>query len=263
AIPLPKTPLVSFVQTPHDRIAIEIMRGCPWQCRFCQSTVIKRPLRVRSVETIVQSALESYRNTGYDEISLLSLSTSDYPYFEELVQKMHEVFTPLGVGISLPSLRINHQLRSLPQLMKGIRKSGLTLAPEVARDDMREQIRKKIKNEDLYVGCREAFKNGWHRVKLYFMCGLPGERQVDLDGIVDMAEEIARIGKEVKGRYVDVTAAVSNFVPKPHTPYQWNGMQTREYLRWAGQYMRKRCKIPSVKIKQHDIQCSLLERILT
>jgi radical SAM family uncharacterized protein len=262
-IPLPVRPVVPFVETTHDRIAIEIMRGCPWQCRFCQSTVIKRPLRVRSVETIVQSALESYRNTGYDEISLLSLSTSDYPYFEELVQRMHEVFMPLGVNISLPSLRINHQLRSLPSLMKSIRKSGLTLAPEVARDDMREQIRKKIKNEDLYEGCREAFKNGWQRVKLYFMCGLPGERQVDLDGIVDMAEEIARIGKEVRGRYVDVTASVSNFVPKPHTPYQWNGMQTREYLRWAGQYMKQRCRIRSVAVKQHSIECSLLEGILT
>jgi radical SAM superfamily enzyme YgiQ (UPF0313 family) len=133
----------------------------------------------------------------------------------------------------------------------------------VARDDMREQIRKKIKNEDLYVGCREAFKNGWQRVKLYFMCGLPGERRVDLDGIVDMAEEIARISKEATGRYKEVTAAVSNFVPKPHTPYQWNGMQTREYLRWAGDYMRKRCKVRSVKVKQHDVECSLLEGILT
>jgi radical SAM family uncharacterized protein len=263
AIPLPARPIVPFVESTHDRIAIEIMRGCPWQCRFCQSTVIKRPLRVRSVETIVRSALEAYRNTGYNEISLLSLSTSDYPYFEELVTRMHEVFMPLGVNISLPSLRINQQLRSLPRLMQGIRKSGLTLAPEVARDDMREQIRKKIKNEDLYEGCREAFKNGWQRVKLYFMCGLPGERQADLDGIVDMAETIARIGREVRGRFVEVTASVSNFVPKPHTPYQWNGMQTREYLRWAGQYMKQRCRIRSVAVKQHDIELSQLEGVLT
>jgi radical SAM family uncharacterized protein len=262
-IPLPAKPIVSFVQTPHDRIAIEIMRGCPWQCRFCQSTVIKRPLRVRSVETIVQAALESYRNTGYDEVSLLSLSTSDYPYFEELVKRMHEVFGPLGVNVSLPSLRINNQLRSVPRLMAGARKSGLTLAPEVARDDMREQIRKKIKNEDLYVGCREAFANGWQKVKLYFLCGLPGERVVDLDGIVEMAEQIAIISKQVTGRYREVTASVSNFVPKPHTPYQWNGMQSREYLRWAGQHMRQRNKLRSVKVKQHDIECSLLEGILT
>jgi radical SAM family uncharacterized protein len=263
AIRLPTRPVVPFVETTHDRIAIEIMRGCPWQCRFCQSTVIKRPLRTRSVETIVQSALESYRNTGYNEISLLSLSTSDYPHFEELVKRMHEVFTPLGVNISLPSLRITQQLRSLPKLMQGVRKAGLTLAPEVARDDMREQIRKPINNDDLYEGCREAFKNGWQRVKLYFLCGLPGERVVDLDGIVDMAERIATIGKEVRGRYVDVTASVSNFVPKPHTPYQWGGMQTREYLRWAGQYLKRRCRIRAVQVRQHDIECSLLEGILT
>src|SRR5438067_4093082 len=253
AIPLPKKPIVSFVQTPHDRIAIEIMRGCPWQCRFCQSTVIKRPLRVRSVETIVQAALESYRNTGYDEISLLSLSTSDYPYFEELVQRMHEVFAPLGVSISLPSLRVNHQPRSLPKLMKGVRKSGLTLAPEVARDDMREQIRKPIKNDDLFEGCREAFKAGWQKGKLYFLCGLPGERQVDLDGILELSETISRIGKEVRGRFVEVTASVSNFVPKPHTPYQWNNMQTREYFKWVGQYLKRNCRLKSVKIKQHDV----------
>ena len=112
AIPLPTRPIVPFVKTPHDRIAIEIMRGCPWQCRFCQSTVIKRPLRVRSVETIVQAALDSYRNTGHNEISLLSLSApAIIPYFEELVKRMHEVFMPLGVNMSLPSLRINHQLR--------------------------------------------------------------------------------------------------------------------------------------------------------
>ena len=110
---LPLAPIVPFVECVHDRIAIEIMRGCPWQCRFCQSTVIKRPLRIRSVETIVQSALEMYRNTGIDEISLLSLSTSDYPYFEELVRRMHETFTPLGVQLALPSLRVNEQLKAL------------------------------------------------------------------------------------------------------------------------------------------------------
>jgi radical SAM family uncharacterized protein len=262
-IPLPTRPIVSFVQTPHDRIAIEIMRGCPWQCRFCQSTVIKRPLRVRSIDTIVQAALDSYRNSGYEEISLLSLSSSDYPHFEELVRRMRETFEPLGVSVSLPSLRVNSHFPQLPKLMKGIRKSGMTLAPEVARDDMREQIRKPIHNDDLYEGCREAFKNGWQKVKLYFLIGLPGERRVDLDGIVDMAENIARISREVTGRYKEVTASVSNFVPKPHTPYQWNGMQSREYLRESGEYMRRRCKIRSVKIKQHDIETSILEGLLT
>jgi radical SAM family uncharacterized protein len=261
--PLPTAPILPYVECVHDRIAIEIMRGCPWQCRFCQSTVIKRPLRTREVETIVQAALESYRRTGHNEVSLLSLSTSDYPFFEQLVRRMKEVLYPLGVSISFPSLRVNEALRVVASLIGTERHSGMTLAPEVARDDMREQIRKKIRNEDLYDGCREAFKNGIDKVKLYFMCGLPGEREVDLDGIVDMAETIARIGKEVRGRFVKVTASVSNFVPKPHTPYQWNAMQRREYFHWAHQYLKRRVKIRSVQVKCHNVETSLLEGLLS
>ncbi|HEX7378384.1 MAG TPA: TIGR03960 family B12-binding radical SAM protein [Pirellulales bacterium] len=263
-IRLPTSPILPFVECVHDRIAIEIMRGCPWQCRFCQSTVIKRPLRIRSVETIVKGALETYRNTGQTEISLLSLSSSDYPHFEELVRRMAETFRPLGVKICLPSLRVNEQLKSVAAMMSMFGDlSGLTLAPEVARDDMREQIRKKIKNEDLYAGCREAFHCGWQQVKLYFLCGLPGERPVDLDGIVDMAETISRIGKEETGRFVKVTASVSNFVSKAHTPYQWNGMQTREYFHWAHDYLKRRRRLRSVWIKCHDVETSLLEGVLS
>lgn len=262
-IPVPTRPVMPFVECVHDRIAIEIMRGCPWQCRFCQSTVIKRPLRFRSVETILAAAREAYQRTGYDEISILSLSSSDYPDFEELVRRLSEEFSPLGVSISVPSLRINDQFKSLPKLMRGVRKGGLTLAPEVARDDMREQIRKPINNEGLYEGCRLAFQEGWRRVKLYFMCGLPGERQVDLDGIVDVAERISTIGREVTGRFIDVTASVSNFVPKPHTPYQWNGMQSREYFQWAHRYLKDRVRLRSVRVKCHDVERSMLEGVLT
>lgn len=263
-IPLPVAPIVPYVECVHDRIAIEIMRGCPWQCRFCQSTVIKRPLRIRSVETIVAAALEAYRNTGQTEISLLSLSTSDYPHFEQLVRRMQETFQPLGVKICLPSLRVNEQLKSVAALMSMFGDlSGLTLAPEVARDDMREQIRKKIKNEDLYEGCRQAFHHGWQQVKLYFLCGLPGERTVDLDGIVEMAETISKIGKQETGRHPKVTASVSNFVPKPHTPYQWNGMQTREYLHAAHSHLKRQRRLRSVYIKCHDVETSLLEGVLS
>lgn len=263
-IPLPRSPIVPYVECVHDRIAIEIMRGCPWQCRFCQSTVIKRPLRIRSVETIVNGALETYRNTGQTEISLLSLSSSDYPHFEELVKRMQETFQPLGVKICLPSLRVNEQLKSVATLMSMFGDlSGLTLAPEVARDDMRDQIRKKIKNEDLYAGCRQAFHHGWQQVKLYFLCGLPGERPVDLDGIIDMAETISRIGKEETGRFVKVTASVSNFVSKAHTPYQWNGMQSRDYFHWAHDYLKRRRRLRSVWIKCHDVETSLLEGVLS
>ena len=262
-IPLPTSPIVPYIECVHDRIVLEIMRGCPHLCRFCQSTVIKRPLRIREVETIVEAAWESYLNTGHNEISILSLSSSDYPHFEPLVLRLHEVFKPLGVNISVPSLRVNDQLRSLPKLIGTDRRSSLTLAPEVARDDMREQIRKKIKNSDLIEGCRNAFQNGFDSVKLYFMCGLPGEREVDLDGIVDLAETIAGVGKEVNGRYARVTASVSNFVPKAHTPYQWNGMQRREYFQWAHKYLWNRRKIRSVNIKCHNIETSLLEGVLS
>jgi radical SAM family uncharacterized protein len=262
-IPLPTKPIVPYIDCVHDRIAIEIMRGCPHQCRFCQSTVIKRPLRIREVDTIVEAALESYLNSGFNEISILSLSSSDYPHFEPLVRRLHEVFQPLGVNISVPSLRVNEQLRSLPELIGSQRRRSLTLAPEVARDDMREQIRKRIKNDDLIEGCRAAFANGFESVKLYFMCGLPGERPVDLDGIVELAEAIATVGKEVNGRYARVTASVSNFVPKAHTPYQWNGMQRREYFEWAHRYLWKRRKIRSVNIKCHEIETSLLEGVLS
>ena len=263
ATPLPTSPILPYVECVHDRIAIEIMRGCPWQCRFCQSTVIKRPLRIREVETIVQAALESHRRTGHNEISLLSLSTSDYPYFEPLVRRMKEVFSPLGVSIAFPSLRVNEALKVVASLIGTERHSGMTLAPEVARDDMREQIRKKISNQDLYDGCRDAFKNGIDKVKLYFMCGLPGEREVDLNGIVEMAETIAEIGREVRGKYAKVTASVSNFVPKPHTPYQWNGMQRREYFHWAHQYLKRRVKIRAVQVKCHHVETSLLEGLLS
>ena len=262
-IPIPTKPIVPYVECVHDRIAIEIMRGCPWQCRFCQSTVIKRPLRIRSVDTIVNGALESYKNTGYNEISVLSLSSSDYPHFEELILRLKEVFRPLGVNVSVPSLRVNEQLRSIAELIGNDRRSSLTLAPEVARDDMREQIRKKIKNDDLYEGCRVAFRNNYESVKLYFMCGLPGEREVDLDGIIEMSETIARIGKEERGRNVKVTASVSNFVPKAHTPYQWNGMQTRDYFKWAHQYLWKQRRIRSINVKCHHIDTSLLEGFLS
>jgi len=259
---LPLAPIVPYADCVHDRVAIEIMRGCPWQCRFCQSTVIKRPLRIRSVENIVESALTMYRNTGIDQVSLLSLSSSDYPYFEQLVRRMHETFVPLGVRIALPSLRVNEQLKALTTLIEGDNR-GLTLAPEVARDDMREQIRKKIKNEDLFEGCRSAFGNGYTHVKLYFLIGLPGERQVDLDGIVEMGETISRIGKEVTGRNAPVTVSVSNFVPKAHTPYQWNGMQTRDYFNWAHKYMRRQLKVKAVNIKCTDIDTSMLECLLS
>lgn len=261
AVPLPTAPVVPFVECVQDRLAIEIMRGCPWRCRFCQSTSSKRPLRFRRVDTVVAAAWEAYRNTGYNEISLLSLSTSDYPHIFELLEKLRKLFVPLGVSISVPSLRVNEQLAAVSELVGTARRSGLTLAPEAALDDMRRQIGKRITNEDLFEGCRRAFQQGFERVKLYFMCGLPGERPEDLDGIVEMAETISGLRREVAGKPATVVANVSNFVPKPHTPFQWKAMQRREYFQQAHRRLLSRRRMRTVQIKYHDVEASLIEAV--
>lgn len=261
--PLPLAPIVPLIRAVQDRVAVEIMRGCPWRCRFCQSTTIKRPLRYRQVETIVEAALAAYHNTGIDEIALLSLSSSDYPKFEELIRRVRDELAPLDVSISVPSLRVNKQWRTLSELLTTERHSSLTLAPEVALDDMRKQIGKPIRNDDLLEGCRTAFHRGFHRVKLYFLCGLPGEREADLNGMIDLAEEIARLGKSIRGRSVKVVVNVSNFVPKPQTPYQWAGMQTRAYFRWAREQLYHRRRLKAVDVKCHDVEASLLEGVMS
>ena len=259
AMPLPSAPVVPYVECIQERISLEIMRGCPWRCRFCQSSTIKRPLRFRRVETLVNAAREAYANTGFNEVSLLSLSTSDYPQLEELIVRLREVFGPLGVNISVPSLRVNEQLRAMSGLLNTQRRGGLTIAPEAALDDMRRQIGKRISNHDLYEGCEKLFAAGFNRVKLYFMCGLPGERPEDLKGIIEMAETISGMGRKAHGRPIKVVANVSNFVPKPQTPYQWKAMQTRDYFREVHSLLRGRVRMRSVSIKCHDVECSLLE----
>ncbi|NLZ01755.1 MAG: B12-binding domain-containing radical SAM protein, partial [Pirellulaceae bacterium] len=178
------------------------------------------------------------------------------------MERLQALFRPLGVNVSVPSLRVNEQLQLVGDLLNTDRRSGLTLAPEAARDAMRRQIGKRITNDDLLEGCRKAFENGFQRVKLYFMCGLPGEREADIDGIIDLAEDIARIGRSVQGRTVQVVANVSNFVPKPHTPYQWNAMQSRDYFRTARERLYRRRRLRSVQIKCHEIEASLLEAVL-
>jgi len=259
---VPLAPIVPYIECVHDRIAIEIMRGCPWRCRFCQSRALKHPVRFRRVETIVAAALQAYRATGHREIALLGLSSSDYPQIEELLARLHAVFRPLGVSISMPSLRVNARWRSISDFLDTDLRDGLTLAPEVARDEMREHLGKPISNDDLFAGCRRAMQNGFSRVKLYFMCGLPGEGPADLDGIIDMAEEISRMGKGVMGRYATVVANISNFIPKPQTPFQRAAMQDGEYFEEAHERLRQRKRMRSVALRFTDVGSTLIEAAL-
>lgn len=260
--PLPTAPIVPWVEAVQDRIALEIMRGCPGRCRFCQSTTIKRPLRFRRVDTIISAAHEAYRNTGHNEISLLSLSSSDYRWFDELMQRMQGEFRPLHVAVSLPSLRITDQLRAVGDWLNTDRHSGLTIAPEAATDELRKRLGKPLLNADLYAGCRKAFENGFSRVKLYFLCGVPDERPEDLDAMIEMAEHISQLAKEVAGRYATVVVNVSNLVPKPHTPLQWAAMQTGDYLREAHRRLFARLRYRAIQLKCHDADASLLEGVL-
>jgi len=262
AATVPMAPIVPMVECVHERIAVEIMRGCPWRCRFCQSRALKHPVRFRRVETIVAAALQAYRATGHREVALLGLSSSDYPQIEELLQQLHAVFQPLGVSISLPSLRVNARWRWISDVLDTDRRDGLTLAPEAAHDEMRQQIGKPIRNDDLFAGCRRAMENGFSRVKLYFMCGLPGEAPADLDGIIDMAEEISRMGKGVMGRLASVVANISNFIPKPQTPYQRAAMQSDEYFEQAHEHLRRRKRLRSVALRFTDVESTLIEAAL-
>ena len=257
------TPILPLIESVQDRVSIEIMRGCPGRCKFCQSSPMKRPIRIRSVESIAQIAYQSCLNTGMSEVSLLSLSTSDYPHFEELMVQLRELLTPLKVSISVPSLRVNHLLSQTMKSLTTERSGGLTIAAEAASDEMRKRIGKPITNANLMEGCRSAFENGFQRVKMYFMCGFPEETDADLDGITNLAKSVAYLGKEITGRYPAVIANVSNFIPKPHTPFERRAMASREYFTQAHRRLKYYNKHKSFNLKYHELSISLLEALLS
>ena len=259
----PEFPIIPLIESVQDRVAVEIMRGCPGACRFCQSTVQKAPIRIRSVESIVEAAKTACENTGVREVSLLSLSSSDYPHFDELMRQIHEKLTPLGISVSVPSLRVNHQLSSVMQSLTTERTSGITIAPEAARDEMRKRILKQVTHENLIEGCQSAFENGFSRVKMYFMCGLPRETEDDINGIIELSEEIAFLGKRVTKRFPAIVASVSNFIPKPQTPLQWLGMQSEEYFSDVHYRLRTAKHLRCVQVKYHGLKTSLLEGLLS
>lgn len=259
AFPPPTRPLLPLIESVQDRVSVEIMRGCPQKCRFCQSTQLKRPIRRRSVEQIIDTITAACANTGVEESTLLSLSSSEYPNFEDALRRIRDAVCPKGISLAVPSLRVDHQLSSVVQELTTERTSSLTIAPEAARDEMRRRIAKRVTNDDLFAGCRAAFENGFNRVKTYFMCGFPEETEDDLVGIVALANDVCRLGKEVRGKYAQVVANVSNFVPKPHTPLQWAPMKSRAYFEEAHRILRQTKRERSVDLKYHDLGVSLLE----
>jgi radical SAM superfamily enzyme YgiQ (UPF0313 family) len=251
------------VETIHDRINIEIMRGCPNQCRFCQAVKHYRPLRYRSIEKILELCEATFRNTGYEEISLTSLSTADYPGIEKLIPQIAQRFSNRHVNVCLPSLRIKEELEALPDLVSTVRKSGLTMAPEVATDRLRAIIRKPISSEDLLRGCTAAWKAGYRLLKFYFMVGIPTETEEDLRAIVELCDEASLSRKHLFRKRGKINVAVSSHVPKPHTPFQWEAMNTREELRAKQRLVRSHNRSSFLNFKFHNIDESYVEAVFS
>ncbi|MCZ6767020.1 MAG: TIGR03960 family B12-binding radical SAM protein [bacterium] len=261
--PYPTRPVMPNVSAVHERINVEIMRGCPNQCRFCQAVKHYRPLKLRSVEKILELCEETYRNTGYEEISLTSLSTADYPAIEELIRMIAQRFDSRQVNVTLPSLRVKGELEHLPGLVSTVRKSGLTMAPEVATDRLREIIRKPILNKDLLSGSEAAWQAGYRLLKFYFLIGVPTETEDDLKGIIDLCDQASLARKKRFRRRGQINVAMSSHIPKPHTPFQWEAMNTKEELLAKQRYIRS-CNTSSyLKLKFHDVDESYLESVFS
>ena len=261
--PVPLRPLVPWLETVHDRTTIEIMRGCPQVCRFCHAGYTKRPLRYRSVERVADIAEQTSRATGHDEIGLLSLSTADYPHLRELADRLNQRFAPQMVSLSFPSLRIDKMLQDIPWMTSRVRKSGITIAVEAARDDLRRAIRKKVTDGDLIEGVREVYKAGWRRVKLYFMAGFPGERDEDITGIWELSRAVSKERQKLGKAPAHVTASVGWLVPKPFTPLQWAAQPRKEYFLDVRRRLMdlKRGQRSAVKIQTHRVETSILEAV--
>ncbi|MFC1737799.1 TIGR03960 family B12-binding radical SAM protein [Planctomycetota bacterium] len=260
--PVPVRPIVPFVQAVHERVSIEIMRGCPGRCRFCQASFCRRPIRCRSVERIVTLAKQCYHSTGFDTVSLLSLSTTDYPELEELAAELNNYFRDKYVGLSLPSLRIDQQLKLLPVLVKSVRKSGITIAVEAASERLRRIINKPLKDEDLFAAAEAAYQAGWQKLKLYFMVGLPGESEKDIKEIVNLVFQLGRLGKKVDGKTRQINITVSWLVPKAHTPFGWLSQRPKSYFENAKRLIldeKRKLGAGFLHFKFHNIGRSLLE----
>lgn len=266
----PEKPLVPYIKATQDRVVLEIQRGCIRGCRFCQAGMLYRPIRPRDIQFLKDTARKMLDNTGHEEISLSSLSSSDYNDLQELVYFLIDEFRSKGVNISLPSLRIDAFALDVMSKVQDVRKSSLTFAPEAGSQRLRDVINKGLTEEVILKGAMDAFQSGWNRVKLYFMIGLPTETEDDIEGIAILSDKIAReyytIPKDQRNGKVSIVSSTSFFVPKPFTPFQWTRMCTSEEFlekqRFLNGKMKEQLNQKSIKYNWHEAELTLLEGVL-
>ncbi len=258
--------VVPFIDVVHDRAVAEVFRGCIRGCRFCQAGFIYRPIREKRSDTIDRQARALCESTGYDEVSLCSLSTSDYSEIESLVPKLLSWAPQENINVALPSLRVDNFSETLMEELKKVRKSGLTFAPEAGTQRLRDAINKNVTEEEVLKTCRQAFAGGWSAVKLYFMMGLPTETLEDVAGIAELAQKVVNAFYEnpdkPKGKGVTVSVSVASFVPKPFTPFQWEPQDTMAQLEEKQKHLLESVHTKKIKVSYHQPHTSLLEGVL-
>lgn len=261
----PDKVIVPFGEVVHDRVMLEVFRGCIRGCRFCEAGYAYRPVRERKADTLAELADKLLGCSGYDEISLSSLSTSDYTQLKELTDKLLDITEKKKIGLSLPSLRIDNFSLELMKKVQKVRKSGITFAPEAGTQRMRDVINKNITEEDILASTRMLFKGGWTNVKLYFMIGLPTETDTDIEGIADLSqkvlEEYFAIPKEERAKNINITTSTSSFIPKPFTPFQWAKQDSREEIVRKQDILKATIKNRKIKYNWHDNRASYLEGV--
>lgn len=258
----PTKPVVPYTQIVQERVNLEIFRGCTQGCRFCQAGIIYRPKRIRTPEKIINLAKESLRNTGYEEISLLSLSTSDYPHLEELCRELLKFLKEKGISLSLPSLRPDSFTYNIAEIIKSIKKTGMTFVPEAGTERLRKIINKKFKEESLFKAVSYISVLGWLNFKMYFMIGLPRENEEDLKGIVKLIKDVLKtIDSIIENKIRNINVSISSFVPKPHTPFQWERQNTIQEIREKQKKIYIRDK--RVSLKFHFPELSFLEGVFS
>jgi radical SAM family uncharacterized protein/radical SAM-linked protein len=255
--PYPISPVVPYTEIVHDRLNIEVSRGCPMGCRFCQAGIIYRPVRERSPERVLEIAERSLGATGFEEVAFTSLSAGDYSCLEPLIRGFNRKFSEMMVSVSLPSLRVRAVNAGILRAIRAVRKTGFTIAPEAATERLRGVINKDFSQEDFDEAVRTLFSEGWQNIKLYYMIGLPGERDEDIEAIVPMVKDTQKTARKFSARRVNISVSVSPFVPKPHTPFQWHPQADTNYINEKKSYLRR--KLGGVNLKGHNENMSLLE----